>query len=404
MITTTTKIQLVIFAIVTVLGAAFVGGRYAKIDRLVIDRTYPVKVDFEKSGGIYAGAEVTYRGLPIGKVKSLEFKPDGVLATLDIEKKAPKIPSDTLAVVANKSAIGEQYVDLQPRTASGPYLDANSVISSENTKVPLDTTTLLLDVGKLTSSVDVKSLQTLVNEVGIAFAGYGEDLGVIIDTFGEFMQAADENFPATQALIRGSSTVLKTLVDKRGQFTSFTEDLTKLTDTLVDEEDSIEKLLTTGPKAEKLIGAVIRENTDDFASALDSLAAVTGVFDKRWKSIEMISILLPYLVDGGFSTMQESKTRPGMSNTSIGLIMRDGEPPERYQSQVCKHEYGDPNYRAPRPPDDLTVAPQPHYDCLNDAKLPMNSRKVLYNYNRSVTAPAGGEDSWKWLLLGTASN
>ena len=85
MITTTTKIQLVIFAIVTVLGAAFVGGRYAQIDRLVIDRTYPVNVNFKESGGIYAGAEVTYRGLPVGKVGKLEFVPSGVRARLDIE-------------------------------------------------------------------------------------------------------------------------------------------------------------------------------------------------------------------------------------------------------------------------------------------------------------------------------
>ena len=120
MITTTTKVQLLFFAIITVLGAAFVGGRYAEIDRLVVERTYPVKVDFTESGGIFAGAEVTYRGLPVGKVKSLEFTPAGVRATLDIEKNAPKVPSDVLVVVANKSAIGEQYVDLQPRRSGAP--------------------------------------------------------------------------------------------------------------------------------------------------------------------------------------------------------------------------------------------------------------------------------------------
>ena len=41
MISRLTKIQLVIFAIVTVLGGAFVGGRYAQIDRLVVDRSFP---------------------------------------------------------------------------------------------------------------------------------------------------------------------------------------------------------------------------------------------------------------------------------------------------------------------------------------------------------------------------
>ena len=411
MITTTTKIQLVIFAIVTVLGAAFVGGRYAKIDRLVVDRSYPVQANFKESGGIYAGAEVTYRGLPVGKVKKLEWLPSGVRATLDIEKKAPKVPSDVFAVVANKSAIGEQYIDLEPRTASGPYLHANSVISSANTKVPLDTTRLLLDVGKLTSSVSVQSLQTLINEVGLAFAGYGEDLGNIIDTMTSFLKAADRNFPETQALIRGSGTVLGTFADKRGEFASFTDDLTKLTHTLVDSDDDFRDLVGDGPDSEKVISAVIRENTSDLDSLFHSLTGVTGVLDKRWKAIETISILLPYLADGGFSTMVESVTRPGKSNTSIGLIVRDTTPAE-YKAEVCKYEYGGADaagYRAKRAPDVLTTLPMQHYNCLNPNKLPMNADRTDYatdrvNYNRAVTAPAGGEDSWKWLLLGTASN
>lgn len=405
MITTTTKIQLLIFAIVTVLGAAFVGGRYAKIDRLVIDRTYPVAVDLEKSGGIYTGAEVTYRGLPIGKVAELQFRPSGVRATLDIEKKAPRIPSDVLAVVANKSAIGEQYVDLQPRTASGPFLSAGSVIPAANTKVPLDTTQLLLDVGELTSSVDVTSLQTLVNELGIAFAGNGEALGVIVDTLTSFLQAADANFPATRQLIRSSGSVLDTLVDKRSQFASLTEDLTLLTGSLVDEKDSIDRLISKGPKAERVISAVLKENQSDLVSLFNSLEEVTGTVNHRWKSIETLSVLLPLIVDGSFSTMMSSKTRPGKDNVAIGLIFPplDG----KYTKQMCRYQYGGSDaagYRAVRPPNDLTTAPMQHFDCLNDAKVPLNPRKVLYNYNRSVTAPAAGEDSWKWLLLGTASN
>ena len=97
MITRLTKIQLIIFAIVTVLGGAFVGGRYANIDRLFVDRSYPVTADFKDSGGIFAGAEVTYRGIAVGKVGRLEFTDSGVRATLDIENDAPKISDDVKA-------------------------------------------------------------------------------------------------------------------------------------------------------------------------------------------------------------------------------------------------------------------------------------------------------------------
>ena len=103
MITRLTKIQLMIFAIVTVLGGAFVGGRYANLDRLFVDRSFPVTADLRDTGGIFAGAEVTYRGIAVGKVGRLEFTENGVRATLDIENNAPKISEDVKALVANKS-------------------------------------------------------------------------------------------------------------------------------------------------------------------------------------------------------------------------------------------------------------------------------------------------------------
>ncbi|MFL6090776.1 MAG: MCE family protein [Aeromicrobium sp.] len=408
MITTTTKIQLLIFAIVTVIGATIVGGKYAQIDRLAVNRTYPVKVELKDSGGIFAGAEVTYRGVPVGKVASMEYTPNGVRATLAIEKNAPKMSQDAVAVVANKSAVGEQFMDLQPRSNRGPYLQAGSTIPTSDTVVPLDATRLLIDVGDLVDSVDTKSLQTLVNEVGIAFAGYGEDLAQIIDSFSSFIKEADRSFPETQSLIRGSGTVLRTLVDKRSDFADLTENFKDLTQTLVDEDDSVRQLLDKGPGATKEIRTLVEENADDLTSTFHSLAAFTGVLNKRWKSLEVLTILFMAQVDGGFAAVIPSTDpkRVGLFDGRIPVIFTDTTP-GAYEAGMCLYQYGGADaagYRAVRPPDDLTSAPALHYDCLNDNKVPMNPRKTEYHYDRTVVAPARGEDSWKWLLLGTASN
>ena len=48
---------------------------------------------------------------------------------LSIDKACDKIPADTLALVGNKSAVGEQYVDLEPKTDAGPYLKDGAVIA-----------------------------------------------------------------------------------------------------------------------------------------------------------------------------------------------------------------------------------------------------------------------------------
>ena len=63
MITRRTKIQLLVFVLITLLGVTFVGARYAQLDRLFFDDTYTVVAHFADSGGIFAGGEVTYRGV-----------------------------------------------------------------------------------------------------------------------------------------------------------------------------------------------------------------------------------------------------------------------------------------------------------------------------------------------------
>ena len=68
MITRRTKVQLLIFVIITLVGVSYVGARYARLDRVFVDDTYTVTAHFAESGGIFAGGEVSYRGVRVGQV------------------------------------------------------------------------------------------------------------------------------------------------------------------------------------------------------------------------------------------------------------------------------------------------------------------------------------------------
>src|ERR1700712_1342434 len=169
MITARTKKQLIAFVILTLVGVTFVGGRYARLDRLFYDSSYTVTAHFDQSGGIFAGAEVTDRGVKIGQVSSLKLTNKGVDVVLSIEKKSEPIPSRARALVGNKSAVGEQYVELQPKTDSGPYLKEGSQIATADTAVPVSTTEILTNLSNLVESVPQGDLRTVVAESGAAF-------------------------------------------------------------------------------------------------------------------------------------------------------------------------------------------------------------------------------------------
>ena len=71
---------------------------------------------FADSGGAFAGAEVSYRGVRVGQVDEMVLTDDGVDILLDIDNEHDDIPADARAVVGNRSAVGEQYVELQPQS------------------------------------------------------------------------------------------------------------------------------------------------------------------------------------------------------------------------------------------------------------------------------------------------
>ena len=77
--------------------------------------------------------------MQVGRVGKLELTDGGVDVLLDIDNGYDDIPADALAVVGNRSAVGEQYVELQPQTDSAPYLQDGSQIAQDDTRTPIAT-------------------------------------------------------------------------------------------------------------------------------------------------------------------------------------------------------------------------------------------------------------------------
>ena len=412
MISRITRVQLILFVIITLIGASYVGGKYAQLDRLVVDRTYSVTADLEESGGIFAGAEVTYRGIAVGKVGKLTFTENGVRARLDIEKDSPNISADLEAVVANKSAIGEQYIDLQPRTSAGPYLKSGTSIGVEDTRVPIDTTTLLTDVNAFVSSVGTEDLRTVVTELGIAFEDAGPEIATILDSSAVFIGAAQDDLDVARRVIRDSSTVLQTQIDKGSQIVSFSRDLALFSDTLVDADPDLRRLIDTGTGAAAVINAVVSENSADLSAILAGLRGPTEIADQNVVGLQALFLLYPYVMQGAYTTALP--TGDGEYNASFGNILA-------LDAQLCGAPDGvmnpNPGYRKIRGEkdiSDLAFDDEGELDYVfnrnqdvgcdtsvpgAETLVPRSSTKA--DLNRSAVATSTGQGDLEWLLLGT---
>src|ERR1700744_6044203 len=108
-----TRVQLAIFAVVTVITVVIMAIFYLRLPATLGIGTYRVSADFVAGGGLYKNANVTYRGVAVGRVDSVGLNPNGVTAEMRLNS-GPPIPSNVTATVKSVSAIGEQYIDLVP--------------------------------------------------------------------------------------------------------------------------------------------------------------------------------------------------------------------------------------------------------------------------------------------------
>jgi len=248
-LTRSTKVRLILFVIVTLVGVSYVSAEYIGLTKgLIGPKGCTVSAEFPDSGGIFTNAEVTYRGVTVGKVGKLHLIDNGVRVDLHLDKcNHPKVPASAVAQVSDRSVVGEQYVNLIPPNGDGPYLSQGQVLPMKRNKLPVATQVLLANLDDLVNSVDLDKLQTTVSELGLAFNGRGIALGSLLDSSNDLLTAAEQNLPQTLALIRASSGVLQTQLDEGPAFASFNHSLNLLSAQFKASDTDIRSLLDNGP-------------------------------------------------------------------------------------------------------------------------------------------------------------
>ena len=417
MITSRTKKQLLVFVIITLLGVTYVGARYARLDRLFYDSTYTVNAHFAQSGGIFTGAEVTYRGVGIGQVSDMKLTSDGVDVLLGIDKGNDTIPKDAVALVGNKSAVGEQYVELQPRTDGGPYLKDGSEIETPDTEVPVSTTEILTNLDNFVQSVPQADLRTVVAESGAAFKDAGPSLGQIIDTSSSFIETAEANFATTTALIRDSRIVLQTQVDKGSAIRDFSRDLALFSGTVADNDKNLRALIDNGSATANELRTFLEQNKVNLGQLINNLVTMNEITVRHLPGVRQVLVIYPYVVAGGYTVAK--KNDKGQYDAQFGLVTAE-------EPHVCEKGYGPADTRSPQNTGDRPM--RTNVGCTDGTRNLRGAEKAPGRTGAAYRSPVAtydertgkvtwsdqsganiaytggaaqlfGEDSWKWMLL-----
>lgn len=296
MIDRLTRLQLMIFGVVTVLTVGAISMFYLHLPAAVGIGTYHVNANFVTGGGIYQNANVTYRGVTVGRVESVGLAPDGVVARMRLNSDTA-IPDNVIATVKSVSAVGEQYIDLvPPADASTNKLRNNASIDQKNTRVGQDIAGLLATADTLVSSVSNSRLQDLLRETFKAFNGSGPELARLIESSRLLVDEANANYDQTSKLIDQAGPFLEAQMRSGDNIRSLADGLARFTGEVNNADPQLRSVLKTVPGATAEANTAfsgIRPTFPVLAANLANFGRIGVIYNK---SIEQALVIFPALL------------------------------------------------------------------------------------------------------------
>ena len=287
--------QLANIAVVTVLGLIATAWAVFGLMHVRFDDPKAVRVRLASSGGALPGAEVTYLGVPIGRVASARLVDDALELRLEIRPKGP-MPRELRAVVRQKTALGEPYVDLMPATPDARPGDPDgAVVPVDRTEVPRSLDQLLEHADRILADVAPEDLAALV-DAGRGLAGHEEDLRAITASGARIGEVLSRRRAELGEALSSSATLVATLDRHRAALGNSLSAGARISKVFADRTEQLARILEVGGDVGEHGSDLMVQTRGAWPSVLAGLDASThNLADRPVKTDEILTLVPPYL-------------------------------------------------------------------------------------------------------------
>lgn len=272
--------QALVFLLIAVLAIGF-AVRYV-VAGGNLGPSYALHVRTDQAQSVVEGIRVTYRGRDVGTVGGAQIADDGrgVELRLDI-RSGVDIPRGSTARTVTSTALGDQYIDIRPSTAAGPYLAAGDMIEMPAEEQPAALEHLVGQVYESVSAIDPESVEVLGKTTAEALEGRTGDLAALIDDADRLSAVVADRAPTLRGLVDDSMPVVETLAAREAPLSTGIGAVRDVSTELAREEDTLVFLLERGPGALQRTQELLDANREDAAGILTNAVTVTPIVAAR---------------------------------------------------------------------------------------------------------------------------
>jgi phospholipid/cholesterol/gamma-HCH transport system substrate-binding protein len=336
------KIQLILFTILTLIALSALGIYYLRLPSLVGIGQYELHADLPRSGGLYSTANVTYRGITIGKVTDVEPTERGVKATMSIDSKY-KIPVDASANVHSVSAIGEQYLDLVSSDAPNQFLSAGQTITKST--VPSEVGPALDAANNGLAVLPKEKIDSLLTETAAAVGGLGPALQKLVESTTNIAQTVKDYLPQATDIIQHSSPILDSQVQSGDAIAQWSQNLDTITAQTAAQDGALRSGLQQAAPTADQINKFFSDVHESLPQTLANLSVVLDLVKRNNKGLEQLLVAFPQAAAvGQMGTIYDNQAL-------LPLALSINQPPPCFSGFLPAAQW--------RSPADLSPAPLP---------------------------------------------
>jgi virulence factor Mce-like protein len=212
---------------------------------------YQFKIPFKSATQLAQQADVRISGVPVGKVQKTTLARNGRnLALVQLDRKYAPIPSDSKAILRQKTLLGETYIELTPGTKSAKPLPEGGTLSPLQVapSVQLD------EIFRLFDERTRASFRIWMQSLARGVQGRGQDINDTLGNLAPFATDTDQLLKilvsqqgAVQQLVRNTGVVFGALSERRGQLQGLITNANTVFRTTAERNDKLQQAFIALP-------------------------------------------------------------------------------------------------------------------------------------------------------------
>lgn len=212
-----------------------------------LTKTVPVTVLSPRAGLVMnPDAKVKFYGVQVGKVESIELRPDGGAAihlAMDPSKMS-MVPANVGVNITSSTVFGAKYVQLNaPDKPAQTALSAGQVLHNEDVTVEFNT--VFQQLIEVLHRVQPEKLNETLGAIATAFRARGDKTGQMLSNLNSMLGKVEPSLPALSRDLTVAPQVLSIYNDSIGALLDTVNNGVNISQTLVDEQKNLDAMLVS---------------------------------------------------------------------------------------------------------------------------------------------------------------